>query len=471
MVHDTLSPANMEMAQIPTHRVTNLVIPEIRELIATNQTAEILLALSEWHPVDLAELLEDLNEGTERLTFFRAWEQDDALWIFNELEPETQAELLESLTQRERSWLLNAMPPDERADLFGEIEDEERIRLLTLVSSRTRQDIQHLLRYDPDTAGGIMTTAYVAIPDALTCEDGTRVLRQVAEGVETIYVVYATNFDGRLTGVLSLRDLILARATQTISEVMERKVIFARVDEDQEDVAHRLRTYDLVAIPVVDETERLVGVVTVDDVLDVIHEENTEDSLRMAAITTPDESTPYVDASPWILARQRVTWLLVLVLAGFVSGLVLERYSGIMEVMIILTFFIPVLTGSGGNAGTQVSTTIVRSLATKELSPGDVFMVLRKELAAGLIVGIVMGLLVAVRVWMMDPDPLMVITVGCTMTVVVISAILLGGMLPLFLKKIGLDPALMSSPLITTVTDSLTLLIYFEIARRLLSPS
>ncbi len=460
------TPAADEPAHALSHQVINLVIPEIRELIDENRLRDIPLALADWHPVDLADLLEDLDEPWERLSFFRAWDHDEALEIFEELTDEAMAELIEGLTHRERLWLLNAMSPDERADLFAEVEDDDRVRLMALLSPRARREIHALLQYPADSAGGLMTTAFVAISEDASAEDGIRAVRSAAGSAETVYTIYVLDTDGVLVGALSLRELITARPETPVTEIMETNLISVRATEDQEEMAHQLRTYDLTAIPVVDDDGHMLGIVTVDDVLDVIREENTEDSYRLAAIT--EQPTPYIDTPSWKLARQRATWLLVLVFGGFLSGYVLEIYDHVIETMVFLTFFVPVLTGSGGNAGTQVSTTIVRSLATHELGPGDWWLVVRKEIVAGLMVGTIMAVLAAGRAWFVDPEPNVMLTLGLTMAAVVSTAVLIGGLLPLGLRKIGLDPALMSSPLITTATDSLALLIYFEIALWLL---
>ena len=466
MTTDSTTLTPHDQSGIQQREIITLIMPEIRELIEDGQTDQIQAALEDWHTVDLAVLLESLKEPEHRLLFFRVWDMETGAELFDELDDEAKAGLLEDMTRQERFWLVNTMAPDERADLFAEVEDDDQTRLMALLSDTARREVRQLLQYEPDTAGGLMTTAFVAVSETITCEQATLEVRRAAEHAETIYVVYVLNDDGRLIGVLSLRELILASPETHVSEVMEHSVIWALTDEDQEDVAHRLRTYNLTAIPVITEDEHLVGIVTVDDVLDVIREENTEDSYRMAAIT--EQPTPYLQTPAWQLARRRVTWLLVLVFAGFISGYVLERYQDVLQLMVLLTFFIPVLTGSGGNAGTQVSTTIIRGLATQEVAPGDVFKVLRKELVVGSVVGSIMGILTAGRVYFLNPDPWLLLTLGLTMMLVVLSAVLIGGILPLFLKRIGLDPALMSSPLITTVTDSLALIIYFETARWLI---
>ncbi len=460
------STAPVSSENLLSHEMVQLVLPEIVDLIEANRPGEVVSALDDWHPPDLAELMQDLDEPEQQLAFFRAWERDEALEIFEELEDEAQADLLEELTHRERLWLLNAMSPDERADLFAEVEDEERSQLMELLSPRARDDIRRLLSYPEDCAGGLMTTAYVAVPSHATCEEATRLVRQAAQSAETIYTVYVIDKNGILVGVLSLRMLILSGAETPVSEVMETSVISVADMEDQEEVAHKLGTYDLTAIPVVDTELRLLGIVTVDDVLDVIEEENTEDALRMAAIA--EYETPYLDTPAWKIARQRAPWLMILVLAGFISGFVLERYSGLLEQLVVLAFFIPVLTGSGGNAGIQVSTTIIRSMATHEVGPGDILAVLRKEILVALMIGVAMGVIAMGRAVFVDFSWELVETVGLAMAGVVSAAVIIGGLLPLGLKRIGLDPALMSSPFITTVTDSLALVIYFEIARWLL---
>lgn len=454
--------------QMLSHEMAQLVMPEILELIRSNRYSVIRSALAEWHAPDIADLLEDIDTPEAQVTFFRAWPRDEALAIFEELTDESKATLIENLTHRERLWLLNAMSPDERADMFAEVEDdEERNKLLELLSPRARADIHRLLSYPPESAGGIMTTAYVSVPETSTVDEATRLVRQVAQRAETIYTVYIVDGEGVLVGVIGLRTLLLAAPDASVRDVMETAVISAEDSEDQEEVAWRLRNYDLTAIPVVDTEKRLVGIVTVDDVLDVIREENTEDTYKMAAIN--EYETPYLDTPAWKLARQRAPWLMVLVLAGFLSGYVLERYESLLDQLVVLIFFVPVLTGSGGNAGIQVSTTVIRSMATHELGPGDVWAVLRKEIGVALMIGVAMGILAMGRAMFVDFHWRLFGTVGLAMTGVVGAAVIIGGLLPLGLKRIGLDPALMSSPFITTVTDSLALIIYFEIARLLLT--
>jgi magnesium transporter len=446
--------------------MVSLVLPEITELVVRRESAQIRSALEDWHVVDLAELLDAMDDPDHRREFFRVWGPDDALGLFGELEVLDRVGLLATLGPEERRFIVNAMSPDDRADVFAELEEEYRAPLMELLEPETRSETDQLLQYAPDTAGGLMTTEFVAVPMHITSDEAVTRVREAAQTAETIYTVYVVNESDKLVGVISLRELMLSMAEAPLSEIMITPVVSAAVDEDQEDTANRLRSYDLTAIPVVGDDDRLVGIVTVDDVLDVLDEESAEDAYRMAAIR--EYETSYLDTPAWKLAWQRSAWLLVLVLAGFLSGFVLESYMGLLGAFVALTIFIPVLTGSGGNAGIQVSTTIVRCLATGELAPGDALKVLRKELAAGTIVGLVMGALAAGRAAFVDVSPSMIATVGLSMTTVVVAAVAIGGMLPLGLKRLGLDPALMSSPLITTVTDSLALLIFLGAATWLL---
>lgn len=449
--------------QMLSHEMVQLVMPEVLELIRKNQYAVIRSALSEWHPPDLAELLEDIELPEDQVTFFRAWPREEALSLFEELSDEAKAALIENLTHRERLWLLNAMSPDERADMFAEVEDEDRGQILELLSPKARADIMRLLSYPPESAGGIMTTAYASVPETATVDEATRLVRTIAQYAETIYTVYVVDSNGILTGVIGLRSLILAAPDAYIRDVMETAIISVDDMDDQEEVAWRLRNYDLTAIPVVDGEKRLLGIVTVDDVLDVIREENTEDTYKMAAIQ--EYETPYLDTSVFRLARQRLPWLLILVVGGFLSGYVIQRYEMLLQQLVVLMFFVPALTDSGGNAGTQVSTMVIRSMATRELGVGDAWAVLRKETLVALLVGAAMGILTVGRAMFVEMNWRLWGTVGIAMAAVVFAAIIIGGLLPLGLKKIGLDPALMSSPFLTTIVDTFALIIYFEVAR------
>ncbi len=449
-----------------SHEMVRLVLPEIVELIEQDRHADISAALQDWHEPDLADLLEDLEEPEQRVAFFRAWKRDIALKIFEEVSIEIRAELLDGLTHRERLWLLNAMSPDERADLFAEVEDEERGKLSELLSPKARADIERLLSYPEESAGSLMTTSYVVVGETATVDEATRTVRQVARYAETIYTVYVVDTDGVLVGVLGLRTLMLAPVDALVRDIMETSVISVGDMEDQEEVAHKLRTYDLTAVPVVDDAARLIGIITVDDVLDVIRVENTEDTYRMAAIQESEK--PYLDTPPWRIARQRAPWLMILVLAGFLSGGVIEYYEVLLSQVVILMFFVPVLAGTGGNAGIQVATTVVRSMATHELGPGDVLSVVKKEFAVALLIGAVLAVIMMFRAYFVDTNWALLGTVGLAMMAVVFVAIIIGGLLPLGLKRMGFDPALMSSPFITTMIDSIALIIYFEIARRLI---
>lgn len=464
-----------EESRVYTHEAINLILPEVRELIAANQLREIRQSLEDWHEVDLADLLEALEKPEERLTFFRAWERDEALALFEELEDEVKAGLLEDLTHRERLWLVNAMSPDERADLFAEIEPEERPKLMALLSPKARAEIHRLLEYPPDTAGGLMTTAYVAVRQDITCEEATAIVRKAAETAETIYTVYVITDTGVLVGVISLKTLILSRAGTPVSEAMETAVISVNVREDQEDVAYRLRTYDLTAIPVVDNEGHLMGIVTVDDVLDVIREESTEDIQKFGGMEALDE--PYPKIAFGRMVKKRASWLSALFIGEMLTATAMAYFETEIARAVILALFVPLIISSGGNSGSQASTLVIRAMALGEVTLRDWWRIITRELATGVALGTILGTIGFLRIIIWQAVRpiygthflLVASTVFCSLIGVVTFGTFAGSLLPFILRKLGFDPASASAPFVATLVDVTGIVIYFTVASLILS--
>ena len=450
--------------------IVRLVLPEVRDLIAANEIGEIRHALEDWHEVDLAAILEEIEDPKDQLAFFRAWNRDEALRIFEELDEEVMANLLENLTHRERLWLVNSMSPDERADLFAEVEAEDRHRLLALLSPKAREEILRLLRYPPDSAGGIMTTAFVAVKSSVTAEEATRVVRQAAQTAETIYTVYVVDDGGVLAGVLSLRTLILARAETSLAEVMETVVISANVHEDQEEVAHRLRTYNLTAIPVVETDGKLVGIVTVDDVLDVFEEEETEDIQKAAAIETLDE--PYLKTAFGQMVKKRSVWLAALFIGETLTATAMAYFEKEISRAVVLALFVPLIISSGGNSGSQASTLVIRAMALGEVALSDWWRIIRREFMIGMVIGAILGTIGFCRIiiWqLLIPTYgthylLVAFTVFISLIGVVTFGTFGGSLLPFVLRRLGLDPASASAPFVATLVDVTGIVIYFSVA-------
>ena len=310
-----------------------------------------------------------------------------------------------------------------------------------------------------------MTTEYASVDKDITATEALNRLRMQAPNKETVYYVYVVDHDRRLKGFVTLKDVLLAPPNQKIEQIMEEDVISVSIDENVEEVADKISHYDFLAIPVIDNDGRLVGIVTVDDILDVVEEEATEDIYHLAAAGKPLD---YLNTGIFKIAKERILWLFILVLTGFVAGAVMQRFQSQLTAVIALVFFIPVLSGTGGNAGTQTTTVIIRGLATGELEMKDIFRILFKEIRVALLVGLAMGVLTAIRAILTSPDPRLVVplslTVGLAMVGCVILAIAAGAILPILFKKIGLDPALMSGPFISSLMDVFTLLLYLGLA-------
>jgi len=444
---------------------STLLVPELRELLAVGDTEALRQFCERGQRAVVADLLSGLDPE-EILQVLRACELPTQAEVFSQFELELQAQLVPLIDREETAHLLEEMPHDLRVDLVQALDEEVRENILPLVARAERTDIRRLSSYPEDTAGALMTTDYAALPPDLTVSEALERLRHQAPDRETIYSVYVIDEQRRLIGFVSLKDLILARPSRLVREVMYTDVISVRADQDREEVADIIGHYDLLAVPVVNGEGVLVGIVTVDDIVEVLEEEATEDMYHYGAA---GEHLDYLSASPLSIARQRLPWLIILVLAAFLSGFVLEQFSPVWTALAPLMIFIPLLMDSGGNAGTQSTTVIVRALATGEVALADHFRVLRKEAIVGLLMGVVMGVLAAGRAWFVKTDGHfgnlhLCVTVGLAMVCAVVLAKTLGGLLPIALKRLGFDPALMSAPLITTILDSLTLTIYFTLA-------
>jgi len=438
----------------------SIMTSQIRELLKPSRKEELSEVVREMHPVDIADALFNLGIK-EQVALISRIDRKKTIEVFNEINADEQFELLDNLEKELSSYLLNEMSPDERADLLNSLPNKVANRFLSLMSETERKDVEKLLSYPFNSAGSIMTTEYISLTPELTASQASEFIKQAAPKKETIYYTYVTDRQNRLTGFVSLKDIFMAKEDVAIKNIMHRKVIKANTLQDQEEVAKVVRKYNLLAIPVVDKNKKLVGIVTIDDVVDIVVEEDTEDILHYGAIS---KHIDYMGSGPFLIAKQRILWLLLLVAVGFLSGWVMERYTLQLQTVVALVFFIPLLMGTGGNAGTQSSTIVIRGLATGEINMKDLLKVFKKEFFTGLLIGIVMGVLASIRALIMHRNPLLGLTVGMAMVVTVILATSLGAVLPLFFKKLKLDPALMSAPFITSIVDVVSILIYLQIA-------
>jgi len=445
--------------------IGKILKPEIEEMIARRDWRSLKAALAEWLPQDVADLLEDLHPR-QRVILFRLLPRDMATEIFEHLEAEPQRELLEAFSDAEAAPLLEEMSPDDRTELLEELPDRVTRRILRLLSPQQRKIAQSLLAYPEDSVGRLMTPDFVKVRKHWTCSDAIEHLRRIAFDKETIYYLYVVDDDNHLKGVVSLKDVVISPAERPLWELAEDDPIFVHTNTDQEEAAQLLRRYDLQALPVADSSEHLVGIVTFDDLMDVQSEEATEDVQKMAAIVPTEK--PYLETHFGEVFGKRVIWLIVLGGAGIFSASILLHYNYALEHIVALAFFIPLLMGTCGNAGSQIAALVIRSLATGEVVPGDFFRLLHREILMGIALGACLSVVGFTIAWSLKGDPLIGITLGLSMVATITAANFVGLSLPLLFKAIGLDPAFMSGPVLTTITDVLGLIIYFNIANLIL---
>jgi magnesium transporter len=452
-------------------RLATLLGPDLKATLKSDPDA-FRDALEEFHPEDVAELVEDLGEE-DVLALFRALPEEFAADVLERLPTETQAEIVAKLSTGEAAGLLTEMSPDDRADLVQELDEGRASELIAHLEEHepeVAEEVRELSAYADDVAGGLMTTDFVSLqPDTKIWQAIAEVRRlsheEDAETINYIYVVYGT----KLVGVLSLRDLILSDPSQTVGDVMTENVVSVRDTDDQEEVARTIAKYDFNALPVVDEHGNVLGVVTVDDVVDVVIEEATEDAHRMGAVSPMEEG--YFDSGLLRMFRSRVIWLIVLFLGGFLTASVMELFEHDLQVVIELAVFVPLIISSGGNAGSQSAALVIRALAVGDVKPGDWLKVLAREAATSLALGLVLGLLGFGRAVLTGGgDTLMplALTVSLSTLSVVVVGSLVGSLLPIAIQRAGLDPAVSSTPFIASLVDVVGLLIYLSIARALL---
>jgi len=439
-----------------------LLLPDLRELLDADDASGVAGFCEALHPAAVAEVLEGL-EADESWRVLSNCTPERQAEIFSFFDLPGQLELVETVPRESFSRLIEEMAPDDRVDLLERLDPERVENLLPMVAQAERRDIQKLLSFPDDSAGSIMTTEYASLPAEATVSEAIERLRQQAPDRETIYYVYVIDEGRRLRGFVSLRELILARPETRVESIMEQDVISVRVDDDQEEVAQRLARFDFLAIPVVDAHNQLVGIVTHDDAMDVAQEEADEDAYRSGAVVPLQDdylSTPLVT-----LAWKRGGWLVVLLFAAVLTALALQSLSEDLESLAWMVLFIPMVLASGGNAGSQSATLIVRALAISQIDRRESIQVLLRELVlAGLLGGGLAVLSFASAMWFVDSAAKAAV-VGITVFLVVAMGTVTGAMLPLGFKRMGLDPALMSNPLIAAVVDVAGVIIYYNVAR------
>lgn len=444
-----------------------LLLPELREAVVANDWQSLADLCAYVHPSVIARMLADLAEESVMLAAFEHMDTSQRALVMEYLPAESQDFLAARLPKKELAGLLERMAHDDRVDLVKRMDEERQAETMPLVAKADREDILRLSKYDEGTAGSIMTTDYAALPADVTVQEALSRLRREAPDRETIYYIFILDTERRLIGFVSLKDLILAQPSKLVSQVMRTDVIYVSATSDVETAAADLARFDLIALPVVDQDRRLVGIITHDDVIDVVIEEATEDAHRMGAVE-PLKSE-YFESPFWSTIRRRVVWLVVLFAAEIFASIRLSDHEALLAEYAILIAFLPVITATGGNTGSQASSLITRSLALGEVTPSDWFRVLSREFLSGLVLGVVVGILGFVAGFLFHHgNPMIPVVLFCALIIVTTSGSLVGSLLPLVFRRLGLDPAISSGPFVSSLVDVVGISIYVGIASLIL---
>ncbi len=437
----------------------------LHEHVAAFNWSALKKDLNHMQEIDIAYFIEGLPPE-QALIVFRTLNKDVAAEIFANLSNEQQEHLISAITDEEIQHLMKGLMIDDAVDMLGELPANLVNRILRQTTPAARTLINQFLLYPEDCAGSIMTAEFVQLKKQMSVREAIDHIRRVGEDKETIYTCYVTTQNRMLEGIISVRTLLLSEDDQSISDLMQLDFISVTTTDDQELVADLFVRYDLLSIPVVDHENRLVGIITVDDIIDVIEEENTEDFQKMSAMLPSDK--PYLKTGVFALAKNRIAWLMILLFSGMITGGILSRFEDAFLVLPILVSFIPMLTDTGGNAGSQSSTLVIRGMAVNEISIKNMWEVLWKEVRVAMIVGFILSFFTGLRVYLMGSGIMVALTVGIALYATVVMAKAIGSVLPILAKMAHMDPAIMAAPLITTIVDAFSLLLYFSIARKLL---
>ena len=435
---------------------------EIVELLEQNKLAELKEILINENPIDIADVFEDFPKE-KYLIIFKLLPKDFSSEVFSYLSPEKQQEVIENITDDEIKFIVEDMYLDDTVDFIEEMPANIVDKILKNTSNDKRKLINQILKYPENSAGSVMTVEYISFKDNYTVKQAIDYYRKVAIDKEETDICFVTDTKKKLVGIISLKTLILSKDDSYIQDEMDTNFISVLTQDDQEEIASLFRKYDLTTMPVVDHEDRLVGVITVDDIVDVIDQENTEDIQKMAAMNPSDEE--YLKESVLSLAKHRILWLLVLMISATFTGLIIKRYEDILQSAVYLAVFIPMLMDTGGNAGSQSATLVIRGIALEEIEFSDIFKVIWKELRVSILVGFILSAINFIRIYYFTNSSLETsLVVAISMFLTVIMAKVVGGVLPLIAKSLKIDPAIMASPLITTIVDTAALIIFFKLA-------
>ena len=448
---------------------------ELYDFFKSRKFADLRIRLLDMEPVDIADFMEERLDETDQLLFFRLLPKELASDVFVEIDSDTQEELIKKFTDKELKAVIDDMFLDDTVDIIDEMPANVVKRILKNSDPENRKQINELLEYPDDSAGSLMTTEYVSLSENMTVEQAFDKIRKTGLNKETVYTCYVTDGKKHLIGVITVKTLLLSDVKDVIADIMDTNVIAVETLEDKEQVAMKFSDYDFLALPVVDKEGCIVGIVTVDDAVDVLKEEATEDIQKMAAIV-PNEK-PYLKQSVWRIWSIRIPWLLVLMISATFTGIIINSYEGRLNLISPLLFAcIPMLMDTGGNAGSQASVTVIRSLALDELQTKDVFKVLWKEIRVSVLLATTLAAVCFAKLLLLDNlvfgydyKPMICLVVSLSLFATVVIAKLVGCFLPIIAKKIKLDPAVVASPFITTIVDALSLIVYCNVAIALLT--
>jgi len=439
-----------------------VIIEKIKRLLDEKKSEELKELVGDLHPNDFSEIAEELSPEQIVEIFWLIKDREKIAEYISELNTELQSDLLNAMTKEQASEILKEMDTDEAVDLLGEIAPEESREFLDLMSKEEAEEIEELMKYEENTAGSVMNNEFVTLPEYLTTEQAIQRIREISPEAEMIYYVYVLDQRMRLIGVLSLRDLIVADAKKKISQIMEEDIISVLDTEDREVAARVISDYDFLAIPVINKKGMMVGIITVDDIIDVLEEEVTEDIHKMVGSAEFYEDK-LIKATPLSRAKARLPWLLVCMVGEIISGSVIEFHSDILEVVVALAFFIPIIMAMGGNVGAQSSTITVRGLATGQLRLDELWKNIWTETKVGFFIGITIGIIISMLTYFWQSDYILGMTIGLSLCITVISAATVGTLLPLLFTRLNIDPAVATGPFITTAVDVGSLIIYFSL--------
>lgn len=445
---------------------TKLTGLELLQFLVEKSPEEVAKALEHIHPADILDALEDY-EG-DPFIFLVRMPNDVLAAILDEAEEDDKGKLLDLFPSHQKTDIMSEMASDELADLLGNLDPEEAAELIHSMDEEKASQLKDLLKYDPETAGGIMATEFVSISTLMNVEDTLKYLQIHGEDAETLNYIYILNPEGVLKGVVALRDIVVRPFNEPLTDLINPNVISVPLEMDQEEVGHIFQKYGFSSIPVVDDEQRMMGIITADDMMEVIVEESTEDFERMGALAHNEGD--YLETGVFGLARRRIFWLLFLMISATFTGMIIERYEAALAQVVVLMAFVPMLMDTGGNAGSQSSTLIIRGMALGKIDFKDFFAVLSKEIRVSAVVGVMLGAVNMLRIWLMKGDWMLGITVSLAMFATVMAANLVGCTLPLLARKIKVDPAIMAAPVITTIVDALALIVYFWLATKLYIP-